>query len=102
MPSLPSGWSELPFHLSQVDSGISPYIVGINGKHEVFSLGANNILKKIDGTMHHVSSGQSGVWAVGLLGNVFFRKGTEPDAEGKFRCVKIFRETLKEVSTCLK
>ncbi|XP_065661641.1 uncharacterized protein LOC100198409 isoform X1 [Hydra vulgaris] len=81
LPSLPSGWSELPFHLSQVDSGISPYIVGINGKHEVFSFGASNVLKKIDGTMHHVSSGQSGVWSVGLLGNVFFRKGTEPDAE---------------------
>lgn len=29
----------------------------------------------VDGTMHHVSAGQAGVWAVGLLGNVFFRRG---------------------------
>ena len=72
---LPPGWIELPIRLTQIDSGLTPSVWGMNGKHSLYMLGSDNNMIPVDGTMHHVSAGQAGVWAVGLLGNVFFRRG---------------------------
>lgn len=77
---LPAGWKEFPVHLTQIDSGIIPFVWGMNGKHNVFVLQENHQLAPVlDIPMHHVTAGQSGIWAVDLLGNIFFRKGVTPE-----------------------
>ena len=89
---LPAGWSELPVRLTQVDSGNTCSVWGMNGRHELYFIEDSNQLTPVDGTMHHVTAGQAGVWAVGLLGNVFFRRGVTPDvAKGKITISNIFK-----------
>ena len=87
---LPPGWTELPMKLTQIDTGITPTIWGINDQHNVFVLEQSNKLIKIEDEvpirLHHVSAGQSGVWGVGLYGNVFIRReDTVPTPQGKFK-----------------
>ena len=83
-PLLPDGWQELPVHLVQIDSGITHYTWGINARNTPFLLELDNVLSRVNGTLHHVSVGQSGVWGIGLLGNIFLRTGiTEENPKGE-------------------
>ena len=78
---LPTGWEELPYKLNEIDTGMTPYIWGVNSNNAVFlvDIGNANHLVPVDGTMHHVSAGDAGVWAIGLLGNIFFREGVDKE-----------------------
>ena len=84
--SLPIGWSELPVHLIQIDSGTTQSVWGINAKNTPFFLELDNILSQVNGTLHHVSAGAAGTWGIGLLGNIFLRMGISeevPKGKGK-------------------
>ena len=72
---LPVGWNRLPVHLVQIDSGLTQSTWGINARNTPFMLELDNVLTRVNGTLHHVSAGQSGIWGIGLLGNIFLRTG---------------------------
>ena len=76
---LPAGWQEMTYRLTQVDSGLTEYVWGMNGGHQLFFVEIDNVLSQVSGTMHHISAGESGVWGVGLKGNVFFRSGIKEE-----------------------
>ena len=83
---LPAGWDELQIRLTQVDSGDTPNIWGMNGRHELFFLEESNQLVPVEGSMqhvtcgqgggygnmHHVTCGEAGVWAVWAMWRRFF------------------------------
>lgn len=60
--------------LSQIDSGFSDTPWGVDPAWKIYSL-QNGKLKKIAGSLIHVSSGKSGVWGVNYGNYIYFRQG---------------------------
>lgn len=72
------GWTRLNVQLTQVDSGITSLVWGINQNQKLFSLTDENELRPVLPSMitiRHVTAGQAGVWAIDITGRVYFRIG---------------------------